>query len=301
MRGAAGPVGVAVFAERFLEHPAQDLGEGLLDHSVQHRRDAQRPLAAVLLRDERPSHRRRLVASRLQRGDDALPMELHVRREVGDRHPVDAGRPAVGPDPMPRGIQVFRTPQQPPQLTVCLTAVCLRRIRPLPSDSAGRLHRRRQGRRGLRGPNQFGPSCLRETLRSIRVRHRAPAPLRLSPIAHTGTKPPAPLSDRGAAVRSRYSQLRNAATPTPRERRLRLAAAAIRGHHLRSLRRRLARHPRSLDFHPKSLPAPRPRVFTSELNAYVSQRTKKPYAAKLTIDETAKKVVLLLDRRDSGT
>ena len=106
---------------------------------------------------------------------DEEVMERHVRREVGDRHPVDAGRPAVGPDPMPGGIQVFRTPQQPPQLTVCLTAVCLRRVRPLPSDSAGRLHRRRQGRRGLRGPNQFGPSRLRETFRSIRRRAWAPA------------------------------------------------------------------------------------------------------------------------------
>jgi DNA topoisomerase-3 len=34
-----------------------------------------------------------------------------------------------------------------------------------------------------------------------------------------------------------------------------------------------------------------------EFTDLVSQRTKKPYAAKLTIDEAAKKVVLLLDRR----
>ena len=40
MRVVAFPVGEAVSTERFLEHPAQHLGEGLLDHPVQHRRDA---------------------------------------------------------------------------------------------------------------------------------------------------------------------------------------------------------------------------------------------------------------------
>jgi len=38
----------------------------------------------------------------------------------------------------------------------------------------------------------------------------------------------------------------------------------------------------------------------AEFTDLVSQRTKKPYSARLTIDESAKKVVLLLDRRTDG-
>ena len=38
----------------------------------------------------------------------------------------------------------------------------------------------------------------------------------------------------------------------------------------------------------------------AEFTDLVSQRTKKPYSARLTIDESAKKVVLLLDRRADG-
>ena len=35
----------------------------------------------------------------------------------------------------------------------------------------------------------------------------------------------------------------------------------------------------------------------TEFTDLVSQRTKKPYSARLTIDEAAKKVVLVFDRR----
>lgn len=109
MRAATGTIGVTAVTEPALEHPAQLLGEGLLDDSVQHRRDAQRTLAATFLRDHRPPHRRRPIGPVGQSHQHLLPVRAPERGKRRDRHPVDPGGPAIGAHPPPRLVEVGRT------------------------------------------------------------------------------------------------------------------------------------------------------------------------------------------------
>jgi hypothetical protein len=114
MRVASGPVGIAVFAERFLERPAQLLGEGLLDDSVQHRGNPKRTLTALLLGNQRPSHGRRRVGPGLQLFPYLRPVRASESGKRGDRHLVDPRGLAVLAHPTPCGVEIRRTQDASP-------------------------------------------------------------------------------------------------------------------------------------------------------------------------------------------
>lgn len=73
--------------------------------------------------------------------------------------------PAVLPHPPPGFLEVGRTQDAFPWFT--LTTVCLRRSLPLRRGIGVERQLQLEGSRGLRGPDQFGPSRVRETVRGF--------------------------------------------------------------------------------------------------------------------------------------
>jgi hypothetical protein len=84
----------------------QDLQQRLLDQPIQHRRNAQHPLAASRLRDHHPAHGMRPIAATEQLLSNARPVRLAVRHQVVDGHSVHARRTAVAHHPLIRRHQV---------------------------------------------------------------------------------------------------------------------------------------------------------------------------------------------------
>ena len=97
---------VAVFAELAVVERRQDLGDGLLDHPIQHGGHSEGPLAPVGFRDEHPAHRRRMIGSFPELGADALPVFAGKRREVIDGHPINARRAFVRLHLFPGKVQI---------------------------------------------------------------------------------------------------------------------------------------------------------------------------------------------------
>ena len=96
VRAASGPESVAVLAEAFLEGRRQRLLERLLDHSVQHRRNAKLTFAPAGFGDFHRAHRGWAILALPQFCFDGLPMPLEVGFHLLDGHSVDAGRASVG-------------------------------------------------------------------------------------------------------------------------------------------------------------------------------------------------------------
>jgi len=91
-----------------LEERFQHLRQRLLYHAVEHRRDAEGPPSAAVLRDIHPPDRLRTVRTVLQRFPDRRPFRrAHERRELLDGHPVHPRRTRVRPDPFPGPLQVL--------------------------------------------------------------------------------------------------------------------------------------------------------------------------------------------------
>src|SRR5437764_3028299 len=79
----------------------------LLDHPVQHRRDAERPCPTAGLRDLHPSHRLRFVRPAQQLLPDARPVLAAVFAERFDVHAVDPRGTAVRHHPRVRRLHVL--------------------------------------------------------------------------------------------------------------------------------------------------------------------------------------------------
>ncbi len=88
MRAPSRPKAVTVGRERRVEDGRQHLEQGLLDHPVQHRRDAEPPYPASGLRDLYPPYRLRLVPAAQQLFPNAWPAFPAVRLQHFDGHPV---------------------------------------------------------------------------------------------------------------------------------------------------------------------------------------------------------------------
>ena len=91
---------VAVAREGRVEDRLEDLQQGLLDHPVQHSRDAQHPHSASGLRDFHLSHRLRLVAVTEQLLLDPGPVLTAIGHQLVHGHPVDARCPTVAHHPI---------------------------------------------------------------------------------------------------------------------------------------------------------------------------------------------------------
>jgi len=95
-----------------VEDRREYLRDGLLDHPIDQRRDAQQPLPAPGLRDRDPSHRLGLVDAIGQLLADLRPVQTGKLGEVLDAHPVHAGGALIGLHPLPCAPHV-RTVQNP--------------------------------------------------------------------------------------------------------------------------------------------------------------------------------------------
>jgi hypothetical protein len=90
VRAATRPEAEAAVRERRVEDRLQNQEQGLLDHPVQHRRDAQSPHApAVRLRDLHPPDWLRVIRSAEQLFSNARPVFLTVAPELFDVHSID--------------------------------------------------------------------------------------------------------------------------------------------------------------------------------------------------------------------
>jgi hypothetical protein len=98
---------VAVFGECRVPSALQNLHHRLLDHSIQHRRDAKLSHPAVRLRDFHPSHRLWLVDPTQQPFPYGGPVLLQVARELSDFHAVDPRTSLVRLDSLVRLPAVF--------------------------------------------------------------------------------------------------------------------------------------------------------------------------------------------------
>jgi hypothetical protein len=105
------PEAVAHRREVRLENRLHHQLDRHLHYAVSHRRDPERPLLAVSLRDVPPSDRPRAIAFRAQLGLDLLQEVLNAALLDGvDRFPVDPGRAAVLPHPLPRFVEDVTPP-----------------------------------------------------------------------------------------------------------------------------------------------------------------------------------------------
>lgn len=105
---AARPEAEALGREVRIEDGLQDLKQGLLDQSVQHRRNAQRPYAfPVRLGDLHLPDRLRAIFSAEQFRPYAGPVQPAVVHELLDGHPVDARSATVLHYPLVRREQVL--------------------------------------------------------------------------------------------------------------------------------------------------------------------------------------------------
>ena len=95
MRRTLRPEAVAVRGERPVPVRLQHLHDRLLDEAVEHRRDAERPLAARRLGYLHTPHRLRFVGAVKQLSPDPGPVLLQVGNQLVDGHPIEAGRPLV--------------------------------------------------------------------------------------------------------------------------------------------------------------------------------------------------------------
>ncbi len=87
---------MTVFGELRVPPALQNLHHRLLDHAIQHRRDAQLTHPAVRLGYLYPSHRLRFVSPCKKLFADGCPVLLQVSRQRLDRHAVDARTSLVG-------------------------------------------------------------------------------------------------------------------------------------------------------------------------------------------------------------
>ena len=86
---------VTVLAEFAIVERCQHLGYGLLDHAIQHGGYSEGALAPIGLRDEHPTHWRRMIRSFFELGADALPVFTGKRRKFTDGHTINARRTLV--------------------------------------------------------------------------------------------------------------------------------------------------------------------------------------------------------------
>ena len=100
MGALAGPEPVARSRERRVVHRGQHLQDRLLDESIHHRRDAQRPHPAARLRDLCPLHRLWPIRPVQQFLLQARPCLLEVRRQLLRGHPIHTGAAFVRPHPL---------------------------------------------------------------------------------------------------------------------------------------------------------------------------------------------------------
>jgi len=89
-----------------IDFVTQHLRDGLLDHSIQHRRNPQRTFAPAGFVDLRPPHRGGPVKARLQPGAHFAPVLPHPGWKVRDAPPVDARGTAIGAHLFPGPAQV---------------------------------------------------------------------------------------------------------------------------------------------------------------------------------------------------
>jgi hypothetical protein len=102
------PKTVAVFGERPVPPPLQNLQNRLLDQSIQHRRNAQfTNTSSVRLRDFHPPYRLRIVGSGQQLFPDGWTMLFQVVRELSDGHAIGACTTFIGLHSMQCFHQVF--------------------------------------------------------------------------------------------------------------------------------------------------------------------------------------------------
>ena len=101
------PEPVAVFGERPVPPPLQNLHHRLLDESIQHRRDAKLSHPSGRLGDFHPFDRLRLVGPLQQLSPDGWPVLFQVVGECADGHPIDACTTLVGLHPSQCFLQVF--------------------------------------------------------------------------------------------------------------------------------------------------------------------------------------------------
>jgi len=106
MRALARSEPITPRMEVIIDHIAQHLRDGLLDHSIQHRRNPQWTFAPAGFVDLHPPHRGRPVMARLQPGAHFAPVFPHPGRKVRDAHPVDARGTAIGAHLFPGPAQV---------------------------------------------------------------------------------------------------------------------------------------------------------------------------------------------------
>ena len=184
----------------------------LLDHPVQHRRDAERPHPATGLRDFHPSHRLWLVRAAEQLLPDARPVLAAVALECFDGHPVDARGTAVRHHPRVRRRHVLaaqhfvdETPSLVPGCSAACHA-CLTLLFRYLGGSATYL----SDRLGLLSPR----SCVSFTSRT----HRSGSAPQVRPFA--GVRP--------ATMASADSSLRSGPTTQPNVARFRREARSPR-------------------------------------------------------------------------
>jgi len=108
MRGVAGPVAVAVFAEIRFKARTQHLRDGLLDHAIQHRRNPQRTLGPVGLVDPHPFDGCGSVGAIPDGFGDPRPVLPRERGELFDGHAIDPRSTLVGLHALPRFGHVLR-------------------------------------------------------------------------------------------------------------------------------------------------------------------------------------------------
>ncbi len=111
---------VTLVAELAVIERGEHLGDGLLDHSIQHRRNSEGPLRPIGFGDVNTAHGRWVIRPCFELGGDALPVLAGKRRELVDGHPIHPRRSAIAPDSLPGALHVRGVEHLPePRLCLC--------------------------------------------------------------------------------------------------------------------------------------------------------------------------------------
>jgi hypothetical protein len=97
---------ITVFTELAVPQRSEHLGDGLLDHAIQHRRNAEGTLRPIRLGNKDPAHRRGVIDSFPELGCNALPVFAEEFRKIANGHAVDARCPFVSFDAFPRHFHI---------------------------------------------------------------------------------------------------------------------------------------------------------------------------------------------------
>jgi len=101
MGGSTGSVTETRRRKGRIEDRSQDLSNGLLDQTIQHRGYPQRAFTTHAFGNLHTANRQRIIRSCQKRGTDSSPMLLEIRPAVVNRHLIDAMAALVGLDLLP--------------------------------------------------------------------------------------------------------------------------------------------------------------------------------------------------------